>query len=60
MGAVIGITHVGANETIADLTPKERAAPPDISFLAQPPAQYRQYFYNKAIRFLCATKTSDC
>ncbi len=40
MVADIGTMHVGVNETIADLTLKERAAHPDTRFkLAQPTAQ---------------------
>jgi len=61
MVADIGIMHVGVNETIADLTPKERAAHPDTRFkLAQPTAQHSQYLYDETISFLCATKASDC
>jgi hypothetical protein len=60
MVAGIGITHVGANETIADLILKERAAHPDISFLAQPTAQDGQYFYDEAVSFLSTTKAGNC
>lgn len=61
MVADIGTMHVGVNETIADLTPKERAAHPGIRFtLAQPTAQDGQYLYDETISFLCATKASDC